>query len=108
MSATFTSASATESVIPTTAAAWSGHYHESNPNGTALIAVSITALVFTYFVVGARLYTKIFLTRALGWDDGMLSVQGVTGFIILKLNFSKLLACSLWYVLPLILEAHHE
>lgn len=87
MSATSVSASATESAIPTTAAAWSGHYHESNPSGAALIAVSIIALILTYLVVGARLYTKAVLTRALGWDDGMLCVQRVPGFIILRLNF---------------------
>lgn len=87
MSATSSpSASATQSVIPTTAFAWSGHYYHSNPGGTALIALSIIALICTCFVVGARLYTKTFLTRAFGWDDGTLCVLRSLDFTILKLT----------------------
>lgn len=45
------------------------NFDAPNPNGTALIVVSIIAIVCTTTVVAARLYTKAFLTRALGWDD---------------------------------------
>ncbi|MCJ1268724.1 hypothetical protein MMC22_008612 [Lobaria immixta] len=51
------------------------NFDAPNPNGTALIVVSIIAIVCTTTVVAARLYTKAFLTRALGWDDlGLLGI----------------------------------
>lgn len=46
-------------------------YDCTNGNGNLLIVFALVGLFLSLACTGVRLYTKTFLTRALGWDDCM-------------------------------------
>ena len=56
--------------------------HCSNGNGGLLIAITVIGMVIALVCTMIRMYTKAFLTRAMGWDDCMSSPWD---FVLLKL-----------------------
>ena len=45
-------------------------FEHPTSHGHVLAVASVTCLVLAALFVGARLYTKIVVSRAPGWDDG--------------------------------------
>ncbi|MCJ1429257.1 hypothetical protein MMC29_007170, partial [Sticta canariensis] len=59
----------------------SSHFLEDQNRGPGEVALIVVLIVISTVIVMLRVYSKLFVLRGLGWDDGMMVVAAIFSIV---------------------------